>query len=292
MVDEAYVERKKLTFEQAEGLEPLPTQLQTKQVSEKMRSLLWFVVYRSMNDSVEYPSIGGRSFLRDPWKDIMNTHAIFVQHQMADDVDNTAKKAMENAKKHFAVGSYSELLGFVQFILRHKKCPHNLSHNINYALEKSHSAYRVFDSDTIVPIASDAEEQTLKRAFADLNSTEFRGARNHLRQAGSLLTEGEFAESVRESIHSVESVARVITSSGALGEALSALEKSNIIHSALKKGFGAIYGYTSDEKGIRHPLIDEPTSKVDEIDALFMVGACASFVSYMISKARVAGIFT
>lgn len=35
------------------------------------------------------------------------------------------------------------------------------------------------------------------------------GARTHLLKAGSSLTAGEYADSVRESIHAVESVARV-----------------------------------------------------------------------------------
>ena len=55
-------------------------------------------------------------------------------------------------------------------------------------------------------------------------------------------------------------------------------------------GFAAIYGFTSDEKGIRHPLLDDHTAKVDETDALFMIGACAAFVSYLINKARAAGL--
>jgi hypothetical protein len=65
-----------------------------------------------------------------------------------------------------------------------------------------------------------------------------------------------------------------------------------LIHGGLKNGFTAIYGYTSDAQGIRHPLVDEPNSKVDEADALFMIGACAAFVSYMINKARLAGLLT
>ena len=58
------------------------------------------------------------------------------------------------------------------------------------------------------------------------------------------------------------------------------------MHGALKKGFLSIYGYTSDEQGIRHPLLDTQAAKVDEADALFMIGACAAFVSYLINKAR------
>jgi hypothetical protein len=78
--------------------------------------------------------------------------------------------------------------------------------------------------------------------------------------------------------------------SSRLTGALDRLGKSASIHGALKAGFNSIYGYTNDEKGIRHSLLDSSAPKVDETDALFMIGACASFVSYLIGKARVAGL--
>src|SRR5262249_11553549 len=139
---------------------------------------------------------------------------------------------------------------------------------------------------TIVPVASDAERATLERAFADLAVAEFQGARSHLRNAATELTAGRFSDSIRESIHCVESVARVLEPTAELSKALARLEKSVKLHPALKRGFSSLYGYTSDEKGIRHPLLDDGTANVDETDALFMIGACASFASYLIQKAR------
>jgi hypothetical protein len=85
-------------------------------------------------------------------------------------------------------------------------------------------------------------------------------------------------------------VARSLWPSDKLSTALASLEKSAAIHGGLKSGFLAICGYTSDEQGIRHPLIDGPLANVDETDALFMIGACALFVSYLIGKARSAGL--
>jgi hypothetical protein len=49
---------------------------------------------------------------------------------------------------------------------------------------------------------------------------------------------------------------------------------------------------TSDEKGIRHALLDEPVARVDETDALYLLGSCAAFVSYLINKARQAGLLS
>jgi hypothetical protein len=58
----------------------------------------------------------------------------------------------------------------------------------------------------------------------------------------------------------------------------------------MKAGFGSLYGFTGDAKGIRHPLLESAAAQVDETDALFMIGACAAFVSYLINKARAAGL--
>jgi len=64
------------------------------------------------------------------------------------------------------------------------------------------------------------------------------------------------------------------------------------IHGAMKAAFNSLYGYTSDEQGIRHALLEAGAPAVDETDALFMMGACAAFVSYLINKARRAGLLT
>lgn len=75
-----------------------------------------------------------------------------------------------------------------------------------------------------------------------------------------------------------------------MNSALDRLESRAKIHNKFKHGFVNLYGYTSDEHGIRHPLLDDGTAKVDETDALFMIGACAAFVSYLIGKARSTGL--
>ena len=41
--DDLYADRKKLTFEHAEGAEPLPSQMQLKEVSPQLRAVLWRV---------------------------------------------------------------------------------------------------------------------------------------------------------------------------------------------------------------------------------------------------------
>jgi hypothetical protein len=82
------------------------------------------------------------------------------------------------------------------------------------------------------------------------------------------------------------------TPSSSLSESLRMLEKPLNVHRALKAGFNSLYGYTSDENGIRHRLLGKDTANVDEFDAIFMLGACAAFISYLIGKARGANLLS
>lgn len=111
------------------------------------------------------------------------------------------------------------------------------------------------------------------------------GARKHLVNAAEALRKGDWSGSVRESIHAVESVATALApGDGTLGAALKTIEKRGHLHGALKAAFEKLYGYSSDEKGVRHALVFDDRAKVDEADALFMLGACASFISYLLSR--------
>jgi hypothetical protein len=284
---DGFEERKRLTFEQAEGAEPLPAQLKLKELSPEFRAIAWAIVLESIDESREHDSFG--TSVAGRWQSILRERHIFRLHLPADEFDRSYKTVVQGLKPLFMAGDYTKVLGFLQFAIRHPSCPYRFEDYIDGALANARAAYRVVEK-TIVPIASAAELETIKRALVDLAVSEFRGARTHLHLAAEALTGGDYPGSIRESIHSVESVVRVLEPSGDFSKALATLESKIAIHGALKKGFAAIYGFTSDEKGIRHPLLDDPTAKVDETDALFMIGACAAFVSYLINKARAAGL--
>ncbi|MGH6769459.1 MAG: hypothetical protein ACRECO_10625 [Xanthobacteraceae bacterium] len=211
-------------------------------------------------------------------------------HLPSDEFDSKSYYQKERIKRIILQDDYIKVFGWLQWVLRHPQCPKALVSSIAQTLERERAAYRLVDGDTVCPIASDAELATVRRAFADLAETEFHGARAHLRNAAFELNEGRYADSVRESIHAVESVARTLEPSGELSKALAKLETSVNLHGAMKAGFCSLYGYTSDRGGIRHAMLSESNPQVDETDALFMVGACAAFVSYLINKSRSAGL--
>ncbi|CTQ56719.1 hypothetical protein LP7551_05280 [Roseibium album] len=287
--NDPWEDRKSLTFEQAEGAASLPQQLQLKEVSSKLRAVLWRIVHDSLSRHRKFAINARRPHLIDPWDRILRSAHTFRDHRMIDEYEEHADTQISKVKQIFSNGDYLEIFGWLQYVLRNNP-PHGFANAIDTALNYCHAAYRVFDHTTIVPFSSEEELHSIEKAFAELATKEFQGARAHLKKSLSLLSEGNNADNIRESIHAVESIARTLDNSGKFSRALACISNKTNIHRSMEAGFKSLYGYTSDENGIRHPLLDDDEASVDETDALFMIGACASFVTYLINKSRAAGL--
>lgn len=57
---------------------------------------------------------------------------------------------------------------------------------------------------------------------------------------------------------------------------------SHNLHPTLKNSFLILYGYTSDEGGIRHAMLTEPDLTI--ADAKYFLLSCTSFTNYLKSK--------
>lgn len=273
------------TFAEREGAKPLPRQLETKKVPKEARSKIWRVLYNSIQSGKftgsDYRSYNSayEAILRDFWTEI-DCKFVDAFRRPVPDMEAYAKEKM-------SLG-YAEFFEFIEFIVRHPKVPAGLDEKINDVLKETGSAYRIFEK-TIVPISSQEMADAVEGAFERLS--DFSGARLHLQLAASSLSDGNFANSVRESVNAVEAVARKLSPEAkTLGPALAKIEKSHRLHPALKKGFSALYGYTSDEEGIRHALIQQDAPSVSEQDALYMLGSCASFTSYLAACVQEQGV--
>jgi len=286
MNDDEIARRKGLTFAQAEGAEPLPTQLKRTEISRQLRAALWAYIYGELQDTAERDTW---TYVGDPWRTVLKNVHVYLFHAPADEFDTRFKDAAEAVKAVFMQGDYVLIYGWLQDVLRSRAIP-DFDRRIDAILKYCRSAYRVVAPDVIAPVGSDQEAETVGKALSDLNSAGLTGSREHLKAAAAELSAGHFADSVRESIQAVESVVRVLETDGDFSKALAKLEAKTNMHGALKKGFLAIYGFTSDEQGIRHALLDKGAPDVDEADALFMIGACSAFVSYLINKARLTGL--
>lgn len=160
-----------------------------------------------------------------------------------------------------------------------------LTLRFNRVLEQHNSGYRFLNGE-LAPITNPEEIEAIGEVAAV--GGKFAAAGTHMSTAISMLSqkpEPDYRNSIKESISAVESVVKIITGNkkGDLRAAMPQLEKIIPLHGAMKEGIVRMYGYTSDEEGIRHSLLDEPNVGFDE--AKYMMVVCSGFVHYLISKA-------
>ncbi|TAJ89448.1 hypothetical protein [Reyranella sp.] len=281
------LDRTKVTFEQAEGIDPLPAQLKPQELSPPLRAGLWAILHRHLVNATQHVEYG-RPVLREPWRGMLEGLHIWHRHKPADEFTSHSEPHIAAMKRILMSGAYHEVYGTLQYLVRLQSCPISFRADIKQVLLFRNAGYRLIDGPppTLVPISSDEEAGISAQAFAAVSSSpRYQGAKVHLVSAAARLSEGDWAGAIRESMQAVESVARVITGENTFANALKVLETRWKIHGALKTGFGRLYDYTSAEQGLRHPLLDDPNASVDEVDAMFMFGACAAFVTYLVNKA-------
>lgn len=276
-----------LTFSQREGNDPLPEPMQLQYLSKDFRNLIWYAVDRAINnerDDLYHNTYESRGFMYS----LTLNYQIEILHLSHDARDQSPDDHRQLLRKIILTEEYDKVLTLIEFILRNG-CSTRLRGRLESAFEDTQPAYfigNIAGLPTICPRSSEEAGESTKQAIEDIEHKGPSGAKEHLRKAAQLINEGRYAESVSHSIHAVESVARNITpGANKLGPALNFLEKQGVLnHPALKQGLEKIYGYTCDEKGIRHALLDKSAADVDLDDAVFMFSACSSFTSYLINK--------
>lgn len=155
----------------------------------------------------------------------------------------------------------------------------------NAILEDEVSAYRILDG-LVVPITNKSEMGSI----SDAMNTPFEACNIHIAKALELFANREkpdYENSIKESISAVESICSEITgiegAQATLGKTIKKLKYAGMhIHPAMENAFTSLYGYTSDEGGIRHGSIDFVEAPSE--DAKFMLITCSAFVNYLVEK--------
>lgn len=155
----------------------------------------------------------------------------------------------------------------------------------NDILEQEKAGYRIVAGE-VAPITNESEIQCIESA----TTTPYQSVNQHIKKALALYADiksPDYENSVKESISAVEAICCIITGmsglQATLGAAIKKLKERGVhIHGAMERAFLALYGYTSDENGIRHGGID--FTNVPPEDAKYMLVSCSAFVNYLIEK--------
>jgi hypothetical protein len=151
----------------------------------------------------------------------------------------------------------------------------------NSALEREVAAYRFVDG--LITRITDEEEIS---AIEDATESRLPPVKEHLHRALELMSSREqpdYRNSIKESISAVESlVMNTLGRKGTLGDLIKKLRDEIGLHPALSGAFEKLYGYTSDEGGVRHAILDSPNVRFE--DAKFLSVACCAFVNFVTAR--------
>ncbi len=277
-----------LTFSQRYSYEPVPEPMRLEEISEDLRREVWNVIREKLlrhrrHYAGYYLDEGAKRFcervLGKLWK------------QPEDQINTNYENVLNSFKQVALQREFNRVLDLVEIIVNDRDATGELKERLRdlfensaaYRLDTSRRPYRFF------PQTSKEQGESVRQAIETLHQGGMQGAATHLRQAAEHINARQYGDSITDSVHAVESVARVLDSgaSQTLGPALDSLERGGLLnHPALKEAFKKLYGYTSDEQGIRHALLDKDSPDVGLDESMFMFGACASFAAYLVNKHR------
>jgi hypothetical protein len=103
-----YADRRKLTFEQAEGVEPLPMQLKLKELSPAIRAALWSFIHGSISQHVGQTGYGTPE-VQEPWRSILRYRHVYRLHEPVDEFKEDPRTIMAELKSLVMNGDYAVL---------------------------------------------------------------------------------------------------------------------------------------------------------------------------------------
>lgn len=277
-------------FSERKGLKAASKALQLEAIGDDLRNSLWSAlhdVYFAQWNHTDSYSGGFLSHQGEQIRRLLET--IWCEHfkQPSDTVPHWPEIIASVRAYHFKCEWY-EVYDLIEFVIKHApEAPRDLFRQLcNARMQQENSGYRLVDTD-VVEITSPAEISEIEAAI----SSKIHGVQEHLSTALDLLSnrkKPDYRNAAKESISAVEGVCKLIGGGRTLGDALKTLKQKVDIHPAFERALNALYGYASDEGGIRHALLEK--SSISFADAKFMLVTCSAFTNYLIGKASEANI--
>ncbi len=272
-----------MRFSERKGYKPVSQTIQRDGMSDDLRNRLWNVFQFRIWDTPGFLSDPTGGYGERP-KMIAFSKSLWHQYfkKPADTRRRDSYDDLQTVRQYFFSCEWYEVYDFIEFVLQYFS-DNGLSAAINRVLEAELSGFR-FVGSVCTDIIDEKEVEMLEQALDDHN---FPGVTAHLRRALELLSDRkkpDYRNSIKESISAVESLAKSITGNpkATLGEALNVINQNAKVHPALLKGFANLYGYASDEGGVRHAMLED--SDISQADARFFLMSCTSFINYLKSK--------
>jgi len=282
-----------MRFSERMRIKPVRMEIQRESMDDPLRNKLWSAVQIALFDKVKGTWVDGSEVDGSEFEVVIKRLWIHFFKLPLDTLPERWIDVQAEIRGWFFGWKWYEVYDFIEALAQYFDKAHrdHFIHLANSFMEDEMSAYRFID-DQIGEMTSQEEIASIEEAIA--NTSGIPQVREHLREALSKLTDRknpDYRNSIKESISAVEAICKVIAGDpkATLGQALKRLKDNGVaLHTALEGAWSKLYGYTSDEGGIRHALSDLPQTTF--ADAKYMLVSCSAFVNYLLELAREAGI--
>lgn len=275
----------KLSFEERIGIPPVTIELQigsiTQNLSTRLLNILTKYLKEVSKDQASFET-KTRPVFNDLWEDYFvldSTANPLVSHFNYPAND----RFIESVRDVFKNYNWSNKYRFIEYLVSKKLGEYErFSQDINLALEKEHSGYRLVEGQ-FFSISNEEELQTIRDVFN--SPSEWGNVEIHMKSAIRLfsdLDEPNYRNSIKEAISAVEAAckSKVKKQKTTLGKALGELEAKYNLPKNIKNAMDQLYGFTNNHGGIRHS-IDDKNIEVTQNEAKFMIITCSAFVNYL-----------
>lgn len=274
-----------LPFSERVGVRP-PRKIQTAGMDSELRNSIWNLLFAV--------------FESEGWSGVAQQAAIGCLKVSVSSVPVSNQYfARVWLEKRIAALEWYQAYDLLEFVARHEALLRESGWTsarfmdaANRVLERELSGFR-FVRGALTRLTGEQEVQAIAEAAGTAGRVGLGGVETHLDEALRMLglrPTPDYRNSVKESISAIESAVKSISGveGGGLDKALDVLAKKTQMHPGLRAGLLSLYGYTSDEDGVRHAILEQPNVGYDE--AKLMLVNCAALTHFLISKAGAAGL--
>jgi len=269
-----------MLFSERYGYKKINEALLRENMPEHLRTRIWNVFYNQVFVLTRYR----HNFL---YKELVETTWDGFFKKPLDELHYyPSYHGRDKIKELFFQLSWYEVYDFIEFFAQfaweswQKDLKRQVLQEINIVLRQERAPYRIIN-DIVTPLTSEEEIKEIEKALSV--SDKFKPVRDHLEKALRLMSDRkdpDYENSIKESISALESLVQILRGKrGTLGKLIDELN----IHPALKEGFRKLYGWASDEEGIRHGKFGEPFD-LGFAEARYTLITISAFVNYLIEK--------
>ena len=270
------------TFTERMSLAPAKTQLQTTELDTTTRHRI-----ENLLNTIAYTNWSGTRWIFDD--DVLSWIDRILKRPISSfspqNVSQSVQSVVQKSEWHIVLSTVEHFIN-----TRSHKAYQGRKLNLveqmdawNTLFEEEGVGYRFYDGQ-LLPIVE--PEQATAILSSSTDSKVALGARHHISAALDLLRPGEggivsATSVVREAISACEAQARHTLQDDkiTLGQAAKKLAANKNSHPAFVDGISKLYGWTSDEKGIRHASDGSPVS-LSTSDAIFFLTIASAFVTW------------